>query len=92
MSYSWARPGVKCVCIKQGAWVGTFTDVVGVGPSFNEICVVVAVARILGEKYLQLDGFPTYYSASRFRPLITKTQEQDVAIFAPLLNTSRVDA
>lgn len=45
--------------------------------------------RSFSSKYF---GFQVGYSLSRLRPLITKTEEQDIALFTHYLNTERVGA
>lgn len=95
MSYSWAKPGVKVVCIKD-----TFIEIDPPKLKFTpfrkgEIYTISSVE--IDPEYglfLTFVGRSPYNwgHINGFRPIITKTQKQDVAIFAPLLNTSRVDA
>ena len=99
---AWAKPGVKCVCIdgrilpgrilttpidltvpKKGQtytirWVGIFTwpdGASGVGVHLEELARVPAP-----------DGKVYPFGLYRFRPLITKSQEDDVALFRSLLD------
>lgn len=84
---SWAKPGVKCVCVdadpdKGRCWHGT-APVVG---------RTYTIVRIKGFGY---DGSPVAIFGginngapvriARFRPLVTKTQEQDIAMFKAML-------
>lgn len=100
MSYSWAKPDVKVVYVhalsgrrptrKPLKYLGIYTirEVV-VHPFTGELGLYLAeVTNAVHPIY----GLEKGYLIKAFRPLITKTQEQDVAIFAHLLNTSRVDA
>ena len=90
---TWAKPGVKCVCVKRGTWMiddGSSRP----GPMFGEICTIHAV-ETSGTSII-LEGYRTNigYDITRFRPLVTRTQEQDLEQFIPLLSTKphEVDA
>ena len=98
---SWARPGVKVVCVVRGeetsdvnypivGEVYTIRQVEphplgGVGILFEEVSnhVMTFDSGRRGEPL---------FMASRFRPLVTKTQNQDVALFRHLLTKQGVDA
>lgn len=86
---SWAKPGVKCVCVVQG----------DIGPKRHDVCTVdevkadaTGVWLVLSEYgWRHTDTLTTVerrrplFRVERFRPLVTKTQEQDVALFWHLL-------
>lgn len=99
---SWVRVGAKCVCTKRGAWSDvvngeaqpsygqlltirevrdTFCDLGGVDLMFEEI---VNPALLYREGHYEA-GF--HYSL--FAPVVTKTLEQDIAQFLPLLKHQR---
>lgn len=86
----WAMPGVKCVCIHEGPLPesqplepGFWTPVRG------EIYTISRIEHHPRGLGLVLKECPTgetqCFSVRRFRPLITRTQEQDMKIFHPLL-------
>jgi hypothetical protein len=93
---AWAVRGAKCICI-DGNWQPPYdgTDVPPFAPAKG---TKLTVSGIDGS-YLQFDELPVLYTrldglvgelwwpASAFRPVIIRTAEQDMAIFAPLLGT-----
>lgn len=93
---AWAKPGAKCVYVDDSG-PGVWSDD---GPVVGQT-YTVAMAWVDGDGDLIIDlvelkrslkaqlVYAEYlgYLASRFRPLVTHTQERDVAIFLPLLNT-----
>jgi len=96
---SWARPGLKCVCIGD-RWDRLLLDAFDVHrvPMMNEVLTVVAVTSENGKVGLQFDEIPTPPSnprlawlVSMFKPLITRTQEDDVALFRDLLTDAPVE-
>lgn len=97
---SWAKPGVKCVCVDdvpRGGVVrsphppvGVTLTIKGVSPDYFGRGV-----------HLHISGYPNVcpivghdvgWRISRFSPLVTRTQSQDLALFTPLLETQGVDA
>jgi hypothetical protein len=103
---SWARPGVKCVCIdaESERYTGLLRHVPGrVNPSFHLVLGRTYVVRevfrhpFADVMVVTLHGVPDRtpehgYAIARFRPLITRTQEQDLELFRPLLTPSPIDA
>lgn len=93
---AWAKPGVKCVCTKK-SW-SVFCPG-GILPSFAQVLTIRAVEIIgddLGLLFDEIVNEPSQYADSygevnfsicNFKPLITRTQEQDLEHFLPLLNT-----
>lgn len=101
---SWAKPGVKCVCI------GAFKPREGAPPvSFPEVGKTYTIRDVRparkrpGEVQIRLVELvnpanyrgpggmtePTFWLA-KFRPLVPpKTQADDVALFAPLLTAKQ---
>jgi hypothetical protein len=99
---SWARPGVKVVCIDGaggsdvtiGRWapqVGSVYTVRGyyVGPCWDQIYL----AEYRHPK-THPDGCEIGWRASNFRPLVSnkRTEAEDVALFTHHLETSQVSA
>lgn len=97
---SWAARGVKCVYVgvsphkntriiplERG---GTYTiRAVFLHPSRGELgCLLEEVTNELSDYF----GIEMGYILTNFRPLATRTQEQDLAIFLPLLETAGEDA
>lgn len=97
----WAKPGVKCVCIAGfGDWrftAGmpralpvkrkTYTvDQIGNHPNGPHISLVEV------DSWNDRTNHQYYFSAEAFRPLVIRSQEQDMAIFRPILTTIGEDA
>jgi hypothetical protein len=92
---AWARPGVKCVCIKRDQWKNLQQG--EVPPRFGQeltIRSVELVDGILGLMFVEIVNQPQKYDEGfseccwdvlNFRPLITRTQEQDVALFRKIV-------
>ncbi len=88
---SWAKPGVKCVCI-DSAPRGTSEGIPAWIPVEGEIYTVSFVYhRGDGKSGLvlveQTDN-RRFYEITRFRPLVTKTIEQDVQMFKRIAETA----
>jgi hypothetical protein len=90
---AWAKVGVKCVCID-------FTPVFicarphPADPVAGGVYTVTGIWHDEDGTFLQLaecDG-DSGYEVSDFRPLVTRTQEDDVALFRDLLVSNEVDA
>lgn len=100
---SWAKVGAKCVCIdaRWESWhsacplrVGAVYTVVAVGRAapnagpFAGECDTVTLAEVSNPtSYIHGDGF----AVARFRPVITKTQAQDVEMFLRLASPSPLE-
>lgn len=93
---SWAVRGAKAVCVAD-RWnltcdelhrlpmigevltvEGCFEDERGAGLWFEEIPVHQGLCSV-----------PHYWAVEAFRPLVTRSQEQDMAIFRPILDHVR---
>lgn len=99
---SWAKPGVKCVCVdgrphriggRPARYAalpseGVIYTVQSVRP-YRWSCGTVGIGIDLAEVRREVDGQPVPFGISRFRPLIT--QEQDVELFRHLLSPSPID-
>lgn len=85
----WARSGAKCVSLYSQWFDGLGSP--KKGPERGCICTVVGVKRCLGEIYISLEGYGGFwFLASAFRPLIERTQEQDVSLFAHHLSQNSI--
>lgn len=97
---AWARPGVKVVCVDASSVVVPDT-----GLQLNRKYVIESVfagGPALGPNGEFRDGLQVSlvgvskpggiggYGVYRFRPVTTRTQEQDVAIFRHLLDKAPV--
>lgn len=79
---TWARVGVKCVCIKRGEWVNRAPSCLeDKRPAYNEVCQVTEIEIRNERVMLRLAGYLDLYYVGRFRPLVTRTQDEDVALF-----------
>jgi hypothetical protein len=101
---SWARPGVKCVCIDAKPRPGT--EWRGDAPTLNAVYTIrsifVGPYGGLSASFVELErsdsskanypGQLVGYYIERFSPLVTKTLAQDIAKFRHLLTPSPVDA
>lgn len=89
---SWARVGVKCQCVDDRP--SQFGECSLLKGKIYTITAVLSPDRtgrigvLVAEAVSKSRGFHLY----RFRPLITKTQEQDVSMFLSLLKPSEVNA
>lgn len=91
----WARPGVKCVYVGRPEHkerltraplifgrVYTIREVI-THPETGEVGMYLhGVVNEIHPKYLLENG----YVISAFRPLVTRTQEQDMELLTPLLD------
>lgn len=96
MDGAWIKEGVRCVCVTD------FWQVRGIeGPSLKEIVTISEiylnasgiVTLRFEEHYGWFDentGERHGYNPRNFRPLVTKTQSEDAALFAPLLAKKKV--
>jgi len=103
---TWAKPGVRVVYINDHygpeAWYGSETlPVIGRQYTIREIILMggeVPCCRLVEIENEVLDYTFGFYEAAfsleRFRPLITRTQDEDLEQFIPLLETKphEVDA
>ena len=85
----WAAKGVKCQSL-TGLWADD-TGAVWNGPAKGEICTVRHVRRFDGDAYISVEGRGhDWFLASAFRPLVKRSQQQDVALFTPLLTQKSI--
>lgn len=101
---AWAKPGVKCVCVDDEPRAGTEWrgDRPTVGAIYTIRSIFCGPAGGLSASFFELErsnsskadypGQLVGYYLDRFRPIVTKTQEQDVAKFRHLLTPNSVDA
>jgi hypothetical protein len=96
---AWARVGMECVCVDD--FIQTRPDlpledfIYGLSvtdPSKGEVCRIEGISYDLGTVFLDIEGYEWRYEICHFRPLNPSTQEQDLAIFRPLLVTDEVPA
>lgn len=101
----WVRPGVKVVCVSrtrlhlsiikeydlEDAVVGQVYTIRDTMVRFGQVGILLAEIR---NNSVPGDSIEWGFSVERFRPLITRTQEQDLEQFIPLLETKphEVDA
>lgn len=80
---SWAKPGVKCVCVNNDGWYRDGTPFESDVRLNGVYTIVEVITDSRGHVGISLWGQPLgeYYNVTQFRPLITKSQEQDVALF-----------
>ncbi|MAN77806.1 MAG: hypothetical protein CML24_11585 [Rhizobiales bacterium] len=93
MKYAWAVPGAKVVCVVTGPLPESDPIDPLWEPSVGKVYTISAVIDHPRWLSVMLEESPLddwCYSARRFRPVIDRTQEQDVAIFAPLLTQKSI--
>lgn len=92
---NWAKPGVKCVCVDNIIPIGPeVMQCLEAGKMYTIRAVEhfeggmgITVNEIVNPSFMYNEGISEpVYRLDRFRPLITRTQEQDVALFKSLLN------
>lgn len=93
MAYEWARPGAKVVCIDDHEAVAPdgmgMTQPLAAGTVYQVLMVAGSHCRYKGRLgdwvVLVLQGVQNPsgggWNAVRFRPLVTRTLEQDLALF-----------
>lgn len=92
---AWVRVGAKCVCVDNSAHrtdgaallikgaVYTIRAIEDCGPHGFGLLLV----EVVNSPVRYVSGFSEpVYRIDRFRPLVTKTQEQDLALFSHLLD------
>jgi len=89
---AWAKPGVKCVCVNDRASrFGTCSLVKGNIYTITKVLspdLHGSTGVIVAEAESKARGFHLH----RFRPLVTKTQDEDIALFRHHLDQAGVDA
>lgn len=100
---AWAKPGVKCVCVTDVGFdaalkYGMAIPFAGRTYTIREVRefdfgVGVLLAEVVNRPAEWANGVSeAAWQIECFRPLVTRTQEQDVAIFMPMLRTEKADA
>jgi len=88
---AWARPGVKCVCVKNS--VRTVNDL-GLPPFVKgQVFTITKVEEspIYGTLLYFVERPRQWGHINGFRPLVTRTEQQDVALFHHLLTGKPVE-
>lgn len=84
MDRIWAKPGVKCVCFRQLP-----LQFIKPGPT---VYTIESAFICGGDLHLTFVGVENGGElAECFRPIVTRTQEQDVEMFLSLLNPSPLE-
>lgn len=89
---SWCVKGQKVACIKDDWFpVDGKADNKTTHPKIKEIYTINKVSVFSNTVYLVFkECFPyDEYTYDCFKPVVSKTQEQDVGIFAPLLDIKK---
>lgn len=85
---SWCRVGAKVVAATSDEPLPSGWLDYGYGPKDGEICTIVRAFFDPddGTPAVFLVGYPrAHFPLCDFRPLVTRSQESDVALFLPLL-------
>lgn len=94
---SWVRVGSRVVCVETFS-ASPYAETLPVKGEVYTIREVAWCGLECGVHLREIENpvreymhgwSEAYFSIDGFRPLITRSQEQDVALFAPLLDTSR---
>lgn len=82
MKYAWAVPGAKCTPVNDDPW-SLIDGRDSSGPAKGEIVTISRVRAETDGVWVSLAewGPDDLFDVSDFRPLIQRTQEQDVALF-----------
>lgn len=94
MDYPWAVPGAKVVCVKEGVnWRRILAPKMVAWPRVNGVYTIRGVflyKGVVGMRMAEIVNPPVQFNhgcvepafgLGCFRPLITKTQEQDIEMF-----------
>ena len=91
---TWPSVGMKCVCIKRGPWTVAYGCLPGgeVFPEYGDVLTIRDVedgdlrfVEIVNPR-VRVGNTETTFSVTRFRPLVTKTQAEDIALFLSIAN------
>lgn len=89
---SWARVGAKVVCVDAGPGPVRHS----VAPLVKGTLYTIASTEwgsVIEAPIIRIVESRGRFGLFRFRPLVTRTQEQDIsAYFKPLLSPERIDA
>jgi len=99
---NWLTPGASVVCIDDDWPVGLLPGVPYRVPMLNEVLTIASVELHNWAVYLTFIEIPLHQTAGpigadvayyweHFRPLVKRTIGDDMKIFAPLLDVTRVD-
>lgn len=95
MDNSWAKPGVRCVCVAE-RWCNLGTGTSSAAPAGGPIFKVVSVIKAHGGVWIGIwgDVLDHYWQADGFRPVVDRETpaEQDLALFVPILHGKPVEA
>lgn len=95
---SWAKVGAKVVCVDASLpngefWAGHEQPIVGAIYTISSVGLDRDGVNI-GVNFIEIErdelaraiwGWEVGYYLHRFRPLITRTEQQDLALFTPML-------
>lgn len=101
----WAKPGNKVVCVRSPSTkflrghegpkvnqVYTIRSVSSGTNTFGEQAIGFRLVELVLPEWNTTDGImEPLFSSDCFRPLVTKTIEEDMEIFAPLLNVTKIE-
>lgn len=97
-AFSWARPGVEVVCVANGfrfRFAPTRLELIRSffcrDPKFREKVVITGRYEAYGSTYVWLHGFRFSYNAVSFRPLVRKSQSEDIALFKRIASDQPVE-
>jgi len=95
MDNSWAKPGVRCVCVEE-YWHDVHTGARSAPPEGGPVFKIVSVIEHQGLICIGLwgDVLDHYWQADGFRPVVDRETpiEDDIALFAPILHGQPVEA
>jgi hypothetical protein len=99
MAYPWAVPGAKCVCIKS-AWAPRAFNGEPIPDNAPQVGDVLTIRKVIDEPTVSGGAALSFkeqrpqdwFAIAGFRPLVTHSQEHDVALFTPILHGQPVGA
>lgn len=99
---AWAKPGVKCVCVGRPKSTD-FRGIIRVPDVYETLTIRDVFIGVLSDgteavtlRFSEIQNpvvdtthgmVERGYWAAHFRPLVTRTQEQDLALFTPILDS-----
>lgn len=100
---SWAKPGVKCVCVKpKPSWapsnaiypvVGQVYTIQAVKPvGYGGLTAPCLMLEEIDNTHIGQEPYEPGFNLKGFRPLTNKTQEQDIELFVHHLAGKKIGA
>lgn len=92
MTQPWPSVGQQCICIKKDGWILQAGHPQDLGlPAYREVYTVSQTEGWCERHYVKINGHSDWYESSCFRPLVSKTESEDLAVFRRIADLAGVD-